>query len=155
MLPKLIFVLSMFVNAILAMPFNESQQDLEDVRSIVKYFIDVSAMPNSSKDATLYERAEEVHKCRKSLGITTRIGGHIASRSQNSPRDYTNKKNTETEKEIPIWDISPSDFDKFFDQARFDRYLTSINNPSFERRITWLYPDNGMVENIETVLHNL
>ena len=155
MLPKLIFVLPMFVNAILALPFNESQQDLEDVRSIVKYFIDISAMPNPLQDPNLFERAEAVHKCRKSLGITTRIGGHKASSNDKNAWDYANEKNTETEAKIPTWDLSPSDFDMFFDQARFDRYLTSMYDPSFERRITWLFPENGKVVYIVTRSYNL
>ena len=75
-----------------------------------------------------------------------------------TPEDYRHEKNTETEKDVPTWDISPSDLDGFFDLARFERYLSWDNNLSFKRRITWLFPDNGEYTSIQIITiskHNL
>ena len=145
MLALRLFVVSVFLNGIYALPLNDTEQDLDEIRSIVNYLIDNSETPNQNVDENLFEGAKIIHNCRKSLGINTTIGGDRSSPGDPTPRDFGDVKNTETESLIPTWSISPSDIDQFYDQARFDRYLTSITDPSFKRRITWLYPDNGML----------
>ena len=138
-----IFVLPVFLDGLFALPFNHTEQDLDAIRSIVNYFIENSETPNLNVDENLFEAAKIVHDCRKSLSINSPIGGDRASQGDPKAGDFTYVKNTETENQIPTWSISPSEFDQSYDQARFDRYLTSIDDPSFKRRITWLYPDNG------------
>jgi len=139
----MLLVLPVFLNGLFALPFNHTEQDLDDIRSIVDYFIDSSEIPKPNLDENLFEAAKIVHSCRKSAGINTPIGGDKALQGDSTPEDFKSIKNTETENQIPSWPISPSEFDQFYDQARFDRYLTSITDPSFERRITWLYPNDG------------
>ena len=143
MLTLRLFVVSVFLNGIYALPLNDTEQDLDDIRSIVNYFIENSETPNPNVDEGIFEAAKIVRDCRKSLGINSTIGGDRASQGDEKAMDFWNVTNTETESKIPTWPISPSEFDQFYDQARFDRYLTSIEDPSFKRRITWLYPDDG------------
>jgi len=138
-----IVILPVFLNGLFALPLNDTEQELDAIRSIVNYFIENSETPNPNVDENLFEAAKKVHNCRKSLGINTPIGEDRASQGDPKADDFRHENNTETEKQIPTWPISPSVFDQFFDQARFDRYLTSIEDPSFKRRITWLYPDDG------------
>ena len=145
MLTLRIFVVSVLLNGIYALPLNDTEQDLDEIRSIVNYLIDNSETPNQNADEDIFEAAKIVHNCRKSLGINTTIGGYRSSQGDPTPRNFTFVKNTETESLIPTWSIPPSEFDQSYDQARFDRYLTSVTDPSFKRRITWLYPDNGML----------
>ena len=154
MLALTLFVVSLFLNGIYALPLNDTEQDLDEIRSIVNYLIDNSETDNQNVDENLFEGARVVHNCRKSLGINTTIGRDRSSQGGRTPRDFSFVKNTERENLIPTWSISPSEFDQFYDQARFDRYLTSISDPSFKRRITWLYPDNGMLKEylFETII---
>ena len=140
-----IVVLPVFLNGLFALPLNDTEQELDAIRSIANYFIENSESPNPNVDEKLFEAAKIVHDCRKSLGLNTPIGGDRASQGDPTAEDFRHVNNTETENQIPTWPLSPSDFDQFYDEARFDRYLTTIEDPSFKRRITWLYPDNGML----------
>jgi len=128
---------------------NQTRDALDEIGTIIEQYIDNSPLANPWEEGNMIFRwAETVHKCRKSRGITTRKDGinhnerDLASKGK-TPLDYEYKKNVDSEKSVPSWDVSPSDFDGFFDSARFDRYLEWDEQPEFKRRSTWLYPDNG------------
>ena len=106
------------------------------------------ARPNSwLYKEEIYKGAKVVYKCRKSRGlITNKQSAKKTSSADKTPQDYTYEKNTDGEKDVPTWDISPSNFDTLFDSSRYTRYLSWDKDPAFIRRITWLYPDNGVYD---------
>ena len=133
-----------------AWPLNQTHEDLYEIEKIVNEYIDTSALANPMQEGKMILRwAETVHACRKTTGITLRSDTvnyaekELASIGKR-PRDYWYEKNSEFEKSVPLWDVSPSDFDGVFDKCRFLRYLNWDDQPEFKRRSTWLYPDNGM-----------
>ena len=135
----------LFVNVIVALPQHYTEDELEDIQSIFEESLKNDARPNAEEDKEdIYKWAEVVYNCRKSRGlITTKHDTKKASSADKTPDNYRNEKNSDGEKDVPTWDLSPSHFDTIFDSARFTRYLSWDENPSYKRRITWLYPDNG------------
>ena len=121
-----------------------NRKDSEIVRSIVSEYIRNSANPKPFEEQSkIFKWAETVFVCRKFLGAKSRIKRYRKSFNDEAAVDYQYENNTESENNIPKWPISPSKLDEVFDSARFDRCLKSMNDPSFERRITWLYPTDG------------
>lgn len=131
------------------MTVNNTQEELDEINAIVHEYVDKSELLRPREEGKMiYKWAETVHACRKSHGIPTprkynKLGIAISSTQDKRAIDYSYENNTESEKDVPTWDISPSDLDGFFDSARFDRYLTWSEDTSFERRISWLFPDSG------------
>jgi len=50
---------------------------------------------------------------------------------------------------IPIWD--DADIKTHFEKSRDLRFMTTSSRPSFQRRISWLYPDDGCFARAELV----
>ena len=147
MLVSISLLVSLLLNVVSTLPFNNTKKDLEHIQSIVSEYVSISAHPNPSKEETkIFKWAETVHECRKILGITSHLRRYKHSSKVESAYEYQYENNTESENNIPTWPLSPSALDGIFDSARFDRCLTSIHDPSFDRRITWLYPSDGKDE---------
>lgn len=147
MLVTIALVISMLLSDVSTSPINHTDKDLKHIQSIVSEYISISAHPFPSKEeATIFKWAETVHVCRKFLGITSHLRRYKNSSTIEPAYEYQNENNTESENNIPVWPLSPSDLDGLFDSARFDRCLRSMSDPSFGRRITWLYPSDGKVE---------
>ena len=139
-----------------ATPFNALTNDeaevLYDMNLIIKDYLQNSAIPRHEHDIEeVLRHAEEFYKYEKARGISIRrlLGDAQAnftaySGRGNSPSKYKHVKNTQYENLVPTWDLLPHELDRIaFDHIRYERYLTSYNNPSFKRRITWLYPKDG------------
>ncbi len=50
---------------------------------------------------------------------------------------------------VPVW--SDANIKAHFDYSRDLRFQTASNNPNFQRRLTWLYPDDGCYARAELV----
>ena len=144
MLVSIILVFLLSYNRISTLEFKHSRRDLKGIRSIVSEYVRNSANPNTLQEQPkIFKWAETVYECRKILGINFRNRRYKTLPKDEAALEYQYENNTESENNIPTWPISPSDFDELFDDARFDRCLTSMDDPSFDRRITWLYPTDG------------
>ena len=144
MLKLIVLSILIFSNGISTSPFKITRQHKEAIRSIVSEYVKNSATPDPLQDlAKVFKWAETVNECRKFLGTYSRIKRFKTSIKDETAFDYQYENNTESENNIPTWPISPSDIDKLFDASRFDRCLKSMEEPSFDRRITWLYPNDG------------
>ena len=144
MLGSIILVFLLSYHGISTLEFKHSRRDLKGIRSIVSEYVRNSANPNALQEQPqIFKWAETVYECRKILGINLPRRRYKTSSTDEAAFEYQYENNTESENNIPTWPIVPSDFDELFDDARFDRCLTSIDDPSFDRRITWLYPTDG------------
>ena len=144
MLKSIVLLILVFSNGISASPFKITRQNKEAIRAVVSEYVKNSASPNPLQNLDkVFKWAEIVHECRKFLGTYSRIKRYKTFRKDETALDYQYENNTESENNVPTWPISPTDIDKLFDAARFDRCLKSMEDPSFERRITWLYPNDG------------
>ena len=140
----------LLLNGILGFPANHTEQEFDEINAIIDEYVDNSVFQNTwASGNTIYAWAKTVHACRKSRGIPTprqyiKNGvSNLASKDKLAGH-FQNEQNTETEKDIPKWEISADDLDREFDSTRFRRYFNSYENPSFKRRIAWLYPDDGL-----------
>ena len=147
MLKSFVLLILMLSNGFSTSPFRVTRQHKESIRSIVSEYVKNSATPDPLQDlAKVFKWAESVNECRKLLGTYSRIISYKTFRKDETALDYQYENNTESENNIPTWPISPSNIDKLFDESRFDRCLKSMEDPSFDRRITWLYPNDGKNE---------
>ena len=147
MLKLIVLLIFVFLNGISASPFKITRQNKESIRAVVSDYVKNSASPNPLQNlAKVFKWAESVIECRKFLGTYSRIKRYKTFIKDETALDYQYENNTESENNVPTWPISPREIDKLFDAARFDRYLKSMDDPSFDRRITWLYPNDGKRE---------
>ena len=66
------------------------------------------------------------------------------SRGNTPASRFQREFNDDLEQSMPQWNISVTELDVVFDKVRFERYLYYENNMDFKRRISWLYPPDGM-----------
>ena len=115
----------------------------------------MSALVDPEKEEDrIYQAVEELYMTRKKEEhVSRRISPETLNMNRckqvptipNRPAWYFNYIfNDDLEQSMPHWNISYSELDIIFDKARFDRYLNYEINPDFKRRISWLYPPDGM-----------